>query len=124
MLRFIFKRFLEAIPVLFIVATVTFFLLHRMPGGPFDTERPMTPEVKKAIEAQYWLDRPVWEQYLHYMDGLVLHGDLGMSQKYFGWSVNELLASSLPVSFELGLEGMFFALLFGLVAGIDRKSVV
>lgn len=118
MLRFIFKRFLEAIPVLFIVATVTFFLLHRMPGGPFDTERPMTPEVKKAIEAQYWLDRPVWQQYLHYMDGLVLHGDLGMSQKYFGWSVNELLASSLPVSFELGLEGMFFALLFGLIAGI------
>lgn len=118
MLRFIFKRFLEAIPVLFIVATITFFLLHRMPGGPFDTERPMTPEVKKAIEAYYGLDKPVLQQYLNYMGRLVLHGDFGMSQKYFGWSVNELLASSLPVSFELGLEGLFFALLFGLFAGI------
>src|SRR5215469_4748570 len=118
MLRFIFKRFLEAIPVLFIVVTLTFFLLHRMPGGPFDTERPMTPEVKKAIEAQYLLDKPVWQQYLHYMNRLILHGDLGMSQKYFGWGVNELLASSLPVSIELGCEGMAFALLFGIIAGI------
>jgi oligopeptide transport system permease protein len=118
MLRFIFKRFLEAIPVLFIVATATFFLLHRMRGGPFDTERPMTPEVKKAIYAAYWLDKPEWQQYLHYMDRLILHGDLGMSQKYFGWSVNELLAGSLPVSIELGLEGLFFALFFGLIAGI------
>lgn len=118
MLRFIFKRFLEAIPVLFIVATVTFFLLHRMPGGPFDTERPMTPEVKAAIESYYGLNKPVLQQYFDYMQRLVLHGDLGMSQKYFGWSVNELLGSSLPVSFELGLEGLFFALLFGLFAGI------
>jgi oligopeptide transport system permease protein len=118
MLRFIFKRFVEAIPVLFIVATLTFFLLHQMKGGPFDTERPMTPEVKKAIEAYYGLDQPVWRQYLHYMNRLICHGDLGMSQKYFGWSVNELLAGSLPVSFELGVEGLFFALLFGLTAGI------
>lgn len=118
MLRFIFKRFLEAIPVLFIIMTVTFFLLHRMPGGPFDTERPMTPEVKKAVEAQYGLDKPLWQQYVRYMKGLILHGDLGMSQKYFGWSVNELLANSLPVSIELGCEGMAFALLFGLAAGI------
>ncbi len=121
MLRFILKRFLEAIPVLFIVATITFFLLHRMPGGPFDTERPMTPEAKKAIEAYYWLDRPVWQQYVHYMERLVFHGDLGMDQKYFGWSVNELLASSLPVSLELGLEGLCFALIFGLIAGITAS---
>lgn len=118
MLRFILKRFLEAIPVLFIVMTLTFFLLKRMPGGPFDTERPMTPEVKKAIEAQYLLDKPVWQQYLHYMNRLILHGDLGMSQKYFGWGVNELLATALPVSIELGIEGMAFAFLFGIIAGI------
>ncbi|HWD94054.1 MAG TPA: ABC transporter permease subunit [Verrucomicrobiae bacterium] len=118
MLRFILKRILEAIPVLFIVATITFFLLHRMPGGPFDTERPMTPEVKKQVEAYYGLDKPVAQQYFNYMKRLVLHGDLGMSQKYFGWSVNELLAGSLPVSLELGLEGLLFALFFGLLAGI------
>jgi oligopeptide transport system permease protein len=118
MLRFIFKRLLQAIPLLFIVMTLTFFLLHKMPGGPFDTERPMTPEVKKAIEAQYLLDKPVWQQYVHYMNRLILHGDLGMSQKYFGWGVNELLATALPVSIELGCEGMAFALLFGIIAGI------
>lgn len=118
MLRFIFRRFLEAIPVLFIIMTLTFFLLRQMPGGPFDTERPMTPEAKKAIEAYYGLDKPVWQQYVRYMKGLVLHGDLGMSQKYFGWSVNELLAGSLPVSLELGCYGLAFALFFGLIAGI------
>ncbi|HXS67528.1 MAG TPA: ABC transporter permease subunit [Candidatus Polarisedimenticolia bacterium] len=127
MLRFIFRRILEAIPVLFIVATLTFFLLHLMKGGPFDTERPMPPEVKKAIYAYYGLDKPVWQQYVTYMERLVLHGDLGMDQKYFGWSVNELLASALPVSFELGVEGLFFALIFGTFAGILaslRKNTV
>jgi oligopeptide transport system permease protein len=118
MLRFIFKRILEAIPVLLIVATITFFLLHRMPGGPFDTERPMTPEVKKQVYAYYGLDKPEIQQYWDYMKRLILQGDFGMSQKYFGWSVNELLAGSLPVSLELGLEGLLFALFFGLIAGV------
>ena len=105
MLRFIFKRILEAIPVLFIVATITFFLLHHMPGGPFDTEKVTTPEIKAQIEAYYGLDKPVLEQYYIYMKRLIIHGDLGPSLKYFGWSVNELLAGSLPVSIELGIEG-------------------
>lgn len=118
MLRFIFKRVLEAIPVLLIVATATFFLLKIMPGGPFDTEKNTTPEVKKQIEAYYGLNKPVAQQYFDYMKRLILHGDLGPSYKYFGWSVNELLASSLPVSFELGCEGLIFALFFGLIAGI------
>jgi oligopeptide transport system permease protein len=118
MLRFIFKRVLEAIPVLLIVATMTFFLLHLMPGGPFDRDKVTTPEIKKQIEAYYGLDKPVARQYLDYMKRLILHGDLGPSYKYFGWSVNELLAGSLPISLELGCEGLLFALLFGLVAGI------
>jgi oligopeptide transport system permease protein len=118
MLRFIFKRILEAIPVLLIVATLTFFLLHRMPGGPFDTEKATTPEIKAQIEAYYGLNKPVTVQYFDYMKRLILHGDLGISQKYFGWSVNELLAGSLPVSIELGLEGLTFALFFGLIAGV------
>lgn len=118
MLRFIFKRFLQAIPVLFIVATATFFLLKQMPGGPFDTEKAMPPEAKKQIEAFYGLDKPVGVQYVNYLKNLILHGDLGPSQKYIGWSVNELLASSLPVSLELGCYGLAFALVFGLIAGI------
>jgi oligopeptide transport system permease protein len=118
MLRFIFKRILEAIPVLFIVATATFFLLHKMPGGPFDTEKVPTPEMKKQLEAYYGLNKPVTQQYVDYMKRLILHGDLGVSQKYFGWTVNELLAGSLPISMELGLEAIVFALFFGLLAGI------
>jgi oligopeptide transport system permease protein len=118
MLRFIFKRVLESIPVLLIVATLTFFLLKKMPGGPFDTEKVTTPEIKQQIEAYYGLNKPVWQQYVDYMERLLLHGDLGPSYKYFGWSVNELLAGSLPVSFELGLEGLLFALFFGLIAGV------
>jgi oligopeptide transport system permease protein len=118
MLRFIFKRVLEAIPVLLIVATITFFLLKMMPGGPFDTEKVTTPEIKKQIEAYYGLDKPLWRQYADYMQRLLLHGDLGPSYKYYGWSVNELLAGSLPISLELGLEGLLFALFFGLIAGI------
>jgi oligopeptide transport system permease protein len=118
MLRFIFKRVLEAIPVLLIVATLTFFLLKIMPGGPFDTEKNVAPEVKKQIEAYYGLNKPVVVQYFDYMKRLIAHGDLGPSYKYFGWSVNELLASSLPVSLELGCYGLAFALFFGLIAGI------
>ncbi|HWC58749.1 MAG TPA: ABC transporter permease subunit [Verrucomicrobiae bacterium] len=118
MLRFIFKRILEAIPVLLIVATITFFLLKFMPGGPFDTEKVTTPEIKAQIEAYYGLNKPVLQQYFDYMGRLIFHGDLGPSYKYFGWSVNELLAGSLPTSIELGIEGLFFALFFGLIAGI------
>lgn len=118
MLRFIFKRILESIPVLLIVATITFFLLKMMPGGPFDTEKVTTPEIKQQIEAYYGLDKPAWRQYVDYMERLILHGDLGPSYKYFGWSVNELLAGSLPVSIELGCYGLAFALFFGLIAGI------
>jgi oligopeptide transport system permease protein len=117
MLRFIVKRIGEAIPVLLIVATVSFFLMKAMPGGPFDTEKATTPEIKKAIEAQYGLNKPVFEQYLDYM-GHLLRGDLGPSFKYAGWSVNELIAGAFPVSLELGCYALAFALTVGIVAGI------
>lgn len=117
MLRFIAKRFFEAIPVLFIVATASFFMMKLMPGGPFDTEKATTPEIKKQIEQQYGLNLPVWKQYVNYMRQLV-RGDLGPSFKYPGWSVNELLADAFPVSLELGCYALAFALTVGLAAGI------
>jgi oligopeptide transport system permease protein len=117
MLRFIARRFLETIPVLLIVATATFFLGKAMKGGPFDTEKNTTPEIKAQIEAHYGLNQPVWRQYLAYMRDLS-HGDLGPSYKYLGWSVNELLADALPVSLELGCYALAFALTVGLLAGI------
>jgi oligopeptide transport system permease protein len=117
MLRFIAKRFFEAIPVMFIVATLTFFMMKAAPGGPFDKDKATTPEIKKALEAQYGLNLPLAQQYLDYMKHL-LHGDLGPSFKYAGWSVNELIAGAFPVSLELGCYALAFALAVGLVAGI------
>lgn len=117
MLRFILRRALETIPVLLIIITGTFFMVRFAPGGPFDSERNVTPEIKRNLEAHYGLDKPLWVQYLHYLRQLS-HGDLGPSFKYANRTVNELIADSLPVSMELGLEGMAIALVIGVSAGI------
>jgi oligopeptide transport system permease protein len=116
MLRFIFKRFLQIIPVLFVIATLTFFLMKMTKGGPFDTEKATTPEIKKQLEAHYGLNKPLWEQYLDYLGHLV-RGDLGPSFKYAGWTVTELIAGAFPVSLELGCYALAVALLIGMLAG-------
>ena len=117
MLRFIFWRLLQAIPVIFVVITATFFLVRSAPGGPFDSEKAVLPEVKRALEAQYKLDLPLHEQYMAYL-GDLSNGDLGPSFKYPGRSVNEILGSGLPVTAELGLYALSFALLIGVLAGV------
>ncbi|MGD1019294.1 MAG: ABC transporter permease subunit [Verrucomicrobiia bacterium] len=117
MLRFIAKRFLETIPVLLIIATVTFFMVRLAPGGPFTTEKSIPPEIQKKLEAFYGLNRPLFQQYIDYM-GNLLKGDLGPSFKYATWSVNELIWSAFPVSLELGCYGLAIALVLGLGAGI------
>ena len=89
MWRFILFRLLQAIPVILAVITVTFFLIRMAPGGPFDGEKAVIPEVRAALEAQYQLDKPLHEQYTTYL-GDLLQGDLGPSFKYPGRSVNEL----------------------------------
>jgi len=117
MLRFIAKRILETIPVLLIVATLTFFMMKKAPGGPFDTEKATTPEIKAQLEAQYGLNKPILEQYFTYL-GDLLHGDLGPSYKYAGWSVAELLWGAFPVSLELGCYALGIALTLGIIAGV------
>lgn len=117
MLKFIGSRLLQAIPVLFAVITITFFLIRFAPGGPFDDEKAVIPEVKAALEAQYRLDLPVFEQYTAYL-GDLLSGDLGPSFKYPGRSVNELIASGMPATMELGLYALIIAVLIGTCAGI------
>ena len=117
MLRFIARRFLETIPVLFIIATVTFFMLRLAPGGPFDKEKNTTAEIRKALEAHYGLDKPLMVQYLIVLKGY-LKGDLGPSYKYPNRSVNELIADPFPVSLQLGVLGMGIALAIGVTAGI------
>ena len=116
MLRFIFRRFLQTIPVLFIIATLTFFLMKNTKGGPFDTEKATTPEIKKQLAAHYGLNQPLWQQYTSYMGGLV-KGDLGPSFKYAGWTVTELIAGAFPVSLELGCYALVVALTVGMFAG-------
>ncbi len=117
MWRFIGGRLLQAVPVLLAVITVTFFMIRFAPGGPFSSEKAVIPEVKQALEAQYHLDQPLFKQYLTYLDD-VLHGDLGPSFKYPGRSVNELIASGLPATLELGCYSLLIALAIGLSAGI------
>ncbi len=117
MWRFIAGRLLQAIPVILVVITFTFFLVRIAPGGPFDSEKAVIPEVKAALEAQYRLDQPLFQQYLAYLGDLA-HGDFGPSFKYPGRSVNELIGAGLPVTAELGIYALMIAILIGCLAGI------
>ena len=117
MLRFIASRLLQAIPVLLVVISVTFLLIHSAPGGPFSDEKAVPPEVARALEAQYNLDQPLWQQYVSYL-GDVVRGDFGPSFKYSGRTVNELIAAGLPVTAELALYAMLVALFIGISAGV------
>ena len=117
MWRFISLRLLQAIPVILAVITVTFFLVRSAPGGPFDSEKAVMPEVKAALEAQYKLDLPLFQQYTSYL-GDLSRGDLGPSFKYPGRSVNELIASGLPATAELGFYALLVAVFIGGLAGV------
>lgn len=100
MLKLIFRRILEAIPTLFVLITVSFFMMRLAPGNPFSGERTLSPAVLANIEAKYNLNDPLWLQYIHYLGQLAV-GDLGPSFKYKDYTVNELLSQSFPVSMEL-----------------------
>lgn len=117
MFKFITLRLLQAIPVILVVITATFFLVRAAPGGPFDSEKAVMPEVKAALEAQYRLDLPLFSQYTAYL-GDVVRGDLGPSFKYPGRSVNELIEAGLPATAELGLYALLVAICIGGLAGI------
>tara|TARA_B100000700_G_scaffold324722_1_gene431626 strand:+ start:179 stop:1117 length:939 start_codon:yes stop_codon:yes gene_type:complete len=117
MLRFALGRILQAIPVLLAVITITFLLVHSAPGGPFSADKAVPPEVLIALEAQYKLDLPLWQQYSGYL-GDVLRGDFGPSFKYPGRTVNELIATGFPVTAELGIYAMLVAISIGVIAGV------
>jgi len=117
MLKYILIRCLQAIPVLFLVIAITFFMVRAAPGGPFDSERAVAPEVIQQLNARYHLDDPVYSQLADYLLN-IMQGDFGPSFRYPGRSVNELIYSGLPVTIELGVYALLFALLIGLVTGI------
>jgi oligopeptide transport system permease protein len=117
MFRFVVRRLLQTIPVLFVIVTATFFMVRFVPGGPFTGEKAIPPEILRNIEAHYGLDQPLWRQYATYL-GRVVRGDLGPSFKYANRSVNEIIADKLPVSLELGGLALVVALGLGLTLGV------
>ena len=116
MLRFVANRILQMIPVLLIIVTATFFMVRFVPGGPFTAEKAVTPEILRNLEAHYGMNKPLWQQYLAYLNSL-LHGDFGPSFKYSNRTVNEIIADKLPVSLELGSISLLVALAIGLPLG-------
>jgi len=117
MLQLIFKRLLVAVPVLIIVASITFFLVRLAPGGPFDSEKVVAPQVLKNLNEVYNLNAPLYEQYFDYMANAIT-GDFGPSFRYPGRSVSEMILTGLPVTFELAFYAILFAIFLGLLAGI------
>lgn len=117
MLRFLGRRLLVAAPTLFLVVTVAFFMMRAAPGSPFDMDRKLPPEIERNVLAKYGMDRPLGEQYLNYVGG-VLRGDFGPSLKYKDKSVLQILGENYGVSLRLGLSAIAIAGLGGVLLGV------
>ena len=117
MLSYAIRRLLGAIPTLLIIITLAFFMMRIAPGGPFDGERRLPPEIEANIMAAYDLDKPLHQQYFLYL-GRLAQGDLGPSFRTRDFTVNEMIAAGLPVSIRLGLSAITMALLFGTTLGV------
>lgn len=116
MARYVLRRIGSALVILWVIISITFVLMHAIPGGPFTSEKKLPPQVKASIEAKYHLDDPLWKQYADYIGGVVT-GDLGPSYKYEGHSVNDIIGESFPVSAQLGLLALCVAVVGGITAG-------
>lgn len=127
MLKYIGKRLVMALITIFVVASLTFFVMNLVPGGPFISEKAISPEATAALEAKYGLDKPLYQQYLTYM-GDALHGDFGDSLKQRGRTVAEIIATKFPVSAKVGGLAVLVSLLIGVplgcVSALNRGKVV
>ena len=117
MLLYVLRRLLTAIPTMFVIVTLAFFLIRVAPGGPFNQERGLSPEIKANLEAQFGLNDPLWLQYFNYLKNL-LHGNFGPSYNLPDFTVGELFANGLPISVQLGSMALALALLVGGGLGI------
>ena len=117
MTAFVVRRLVGLVITVWIVYTVTFFLMYAVPGGPFSADRKLDPEVEANLKRAYNLDLPVYEQYLIQL-GRALRGDLGPSYRLADFTVTEILAQGLPISASLGVLALAFAILLGMAAGI------
>jgi oligopeptide transport system permease protein len=116
MLLYVLRRLLTAIPTLFVIVTLAFFLIRVAPGGPFNQERGLSPEIRANLEAQFGLNDPLWLQYLNYLKNLA-QGDFGPSYNLPDFTVTELFAAGLPISIQLGAAALGLALIVGTVLG-------
>jgi len=117
MARHSLRRLLGLIPTLLMLITVAFFMIRVAPGGPFDTEKILPPEIEANLNAKYHLDEPLLQQYFRYL-GQVAVLDFGPSYQYKDWTVSELIAQSFPVSLTVGLVAMILAFVLGTLLGI------
>jgi len=117
MLRFLLRRLLVALPTLLLVVTIAFFMMRAAPGGPFDSNRKLPPEVEHNLEAKYGLDKPLGVQYLTYL-GHVAHGDLGPSLKYQDRSVLDIIREGFPTSLRLGVSALILGAVVGMSLGV------
>lgn len=117
MFRFLLNRALYSLAALWVILTLTFFMLRFVPGGPFTAERAVTPEIERNLKAHYGLDKPLLQQYFDYL-GKLAKGDLGPSFKYPNRTVNEIIADKIPNSVELGLLALSIALAIGVSLGV------
>ena len=124
--KYIIKRILLAIVTIFVICAITFFTMHAVPGGPFNSEKALSEATVAALEARYGLDKPVGEQFVNYLKEVILHGDFGVSLKN-GREISAIIGESFPVSAKLGLMAMAVALVcgtvFGCVAALMRNKV-
>ena len=111
--KYILKRLLISVVTIWLIVTACFFLLRLLPGNPFASTTLMTQDTLDRMMAYYGLDRPLWEQYVTYLKNL-LHGDFGYSLKYAGRSVNYVIATTFPISAQLGLQALTFGIPMGL----------
>ncbi len=116
MLRYFLTRLAGAVPTVFVIVTITFFLIRAAPGGPFDQEQTLPPEIMANLQSAYGLDQPIWTQYGRYL-GALARGDFGPSFKYKDFSVTELIGQGFPVTLELGTLAMALALILGVPIG-------
>lgn len=127
MAKYVVKRVLLAILTIFIVSAITFFSMYAIPGGPFSSEKALSPAVMAALEARYGLDQPVPVQYVNYMSRLLFHHDFGVSLKT-GRDVFDTITTGMQVSAKLGLSAAAVAIAFGLVLGsvaaLNRGKVI
>jgi len=118
MFRYTLKRLLSAVPLVFIVLTLSFFLVRLAPGSPFQRDAELPAEVKASLQETYGFDKPIAEQYVRYL-GAAVRGDFGHSFMYKDKSVASIIAEALPVSAKIGVLAMIFATIAGVAVGLS-----